>query len=135
MTLSLPKVVLCLAAAAILTLGCTTDSGRADLLIEAGPGVSERVAVRAVGIALRDARFRDGDFLSDLASAEVRQDQRGLIVDVLLDPPTGKVWPREGVRAVLGAEGPISGVRWLLDAEGREILAVSPIWADDVSCL
>ncbi|MCZ6707239.1 MAG: hypothetical protein O7A71_04745 [Chloroflexi bacterium] len=131
MTLSLPKVVLCLAAAAILAVGCTTDNGRSDLAIEAGPGVSEVVAARAVNVALRDARFRDGDFLSDLASAEVRQDQRGLIVDVQLGAPRALgTWPLDDC---LVSSGPVTGVRWLLDAEGREVLTVTSIQGED-SC-
>ncbi len=131
MTLALPKVVLCLAAAAILALGCTGSGGRVDLAIEAGPGVSERVASRAVNVALRDARFRDGDFLSDLASAEVRQDQRGLIVDVQVGAPRALgTWPLDDC---LVSSGPVTGVRWLLDAEGREVLAVTSIQGED-SC-
>ena len=138
MSLSLPKVVLCLAAAAILKLGCTTDGGRADFAIEAGPGVSEKVAARAVEVSLSDARFAKGGFLSDPVSAEVRPDQRGLglIVDVVLGTTRMlATLPLKEICTEGGAEGPIFGVRWLLDAEGREILAVSPVWAGDVSCV
>ena len=124
--------VLGFAGAAFLAFGWNVGVERVDLPIEAGPGVPERVAERAVNVALRDARFRDGDFLSDLASAEVRQDQRGLIVDVQLGAPRALgTWPLDDC---LVSPGPVTGVRWLLDAEGREILAVTSI-QDDVSCL
>ena len=132
--------VLGFAAAAFLAFGWNVGGEREDLAIEAGPGVSEGVAARAVNAALRDARFSDSDFLSDLASAAVRPERRpyrrglGLFVDVTLGTPRELATIPLNAVCAIWRSGPVTGVRWLLDAEGREILAVSPIWGD-VSCL
>lgn len=127
-------VMAALAVAAACTSSSETVAIGADIKINAGPGVSEEVAGRAVRVALGDPRF--ASFLVDPTSAEVRTHEYGmarekaLLVDILLGRPRDEadLPPMLSVCARVVRSGPVTAVRWLLDAGGREILAVTPMW-------
>ena len=129
--------MLAAAAVALLALaagGCTsTVQIGVNIEIDAGPGVSAEVAGRAVRVALGDERF--ATFLVEPPSAEVRTHEYGmtrektLLVDILLSQPRDEA----DLSGMLGVcttprSGPVTAVRWLLDTEGRAILAVTPVW-------
>lgn len=130
-------VMAALAVAAACTSSPESVPIGPDIKIDAGPRVSEGVAERAVRVALGDPRL--ASFLTDPTSAEVRTHEhgltreKGLSVDILLGQPRDEAdWPLD--TCARPRSGPITAVRWLLDAEAREILAVSPIWGT-ASCI
>jgi hypothetical protein len=61
------------------------------------------------------------------------QSDRGMLVVVEFDRPLDDAgdYPLD-VCAIDVGDRPITGIVWLVD--GDEVLAVSPVWGDDVSC-
>lgn len=105
--------------------------------VEAGEGVGGHTAADddvARSVALSDRRF-DALLESPFEVVRVLPDPtrpENLFVEISVEREA--TWPELVVCEIGGADGPATGVMWLVDVEEREVAAVSPVWGD-VSCL
>ena len=120
----------------VLLVSCSGGPRTQIPTTEVAPLVEPSLASRAVRSALDDSRtsafFRDHAPTSATVDHSATFNNGELLVDVIVAPTTD--FPTEGACDVGGHDGVVTGVRWLISPDGRDRLAVSPIWGS-VSCL
>ena len=98
-------------------------------LVRPGPGVSQDEADRAATVVLADSRLGD---VINFKTVTVRTHSEGFQVDGVLRVPIAEdQYPLD--TCTVPHEGPVTGIRWLVNSDISRIRAVSPVWGT-VSC-